>query len=77
MIYNITRDCIIKGAKHRVGEKVELDDALAKHLMSIGRVEPHHEEEKPANRAVALESSEEKPKKRGRPAKKAVEPEAE
>lgn len=77
MIYNITRDCIIKGAKHRVGDKVELDEILAKHLLSIGRVEPHHEEHEPANRAVALESSEEKPKKRGRPAKKAVEPESE
>jgi len=77
MKYEVTRDCIIKGARYRVGDVVtDLSESIAKDLMAIGRLAPHHEPE-PTNRAIGAKDSEEKPKKRGRPAKKDVEPEAE
>jgi hypothetical protein len=70
MKYEVIRDCIIKGSRHKVGDVVsDLTDQLAKDLMAIGRLAPHHEEPKKGNRAVALEDSEEKPKRRGRPPK--------
>lgn len=77
MKYEVTRDCIIKGARYKVGDVVaDLSADIAKDLMAIGRLAPHHEAE-PKNRAVGAKDSEEKPKKRGRPAKKEAEPEAE
>lgn len=77
MKYEVIRDCIIKGSRHKVGDIVaDLTEQLAKDLMAIGRVAPHHEAE-PANRAIGAVDSEEKPKKRGRPAKNEPEPETE
>jgi hypothetical protein len=70
MKYEVIRDCIIKGTRYKVGDVVsDLTDQLAKDLMAIDRLAPHHEEPKKENRAVALEDSEEQPKRRGRPPK--------
>ena len=77
MKYEVIRDCIIKGSRHKVGDVVsDLTDHLAKDLMAIGRLAPHHEAES-KNRAIGAKDSESAPKKRGRPAKKETEPEAE
>lgn len=77
MKYEVTRDCVIKGNRHKVGDVVsDLSEQLAKDLMAIGRLAPHHEPE-PVNRAIGAKDSEEKPKKRGRPAKPKAEPKAE
>ena len=77
MKYEVTRDCVIKGSRYKVGDVVsDLSEQLAKDLMAIGRLAPHHEPE-PVNRAVGAKDSEEKPKKRGRAAKPKAEPEAE
>ena len=73
MKYQVVKGCVIKGEAHHPGSVVELDNDLARDLMGIGRVIPH-DEVKPANRSVGLESSEEAPvKRRGRPKKVEVE----
>jgi hypothetical protein len=77
MKYEVIRDCVIKGERHKVGDVVsDLSEQLVKDLMAIGRLAPHHEPE-PKNRAIGAKDSESAPKKRGRPAKKEAEPEAE
>lgn len=77
MKYKVVKGCVIKGEGHHVGAVVELDNALARDLMGIGRVVPHDEPEV-QNRAVGLEESEDKPvARRGRPKKVEPEPEPE
>jgi len=71
MKYEVIKRCVIKGASCDVGDVVELDTALAGELLGIGRVVPK-DESKVENRAVGVTDSEEKPKKRGRPAKAKV-----
>jgi len=71
MKYQVIRDCMIKGTVHRVGDVVDLDKEVATQLLAIGRVAPH-DESQTENRSVALEVSDQKPKRRGRP-KKVVE----
>jgi hypothetical protein len=66
MKYKVIKGCVIKGESCHPGAVVDLDKDLARDLMGIGRVMPH-DESKPVNRAVGLESSEEAPaKRRGR-----------
>lgn len=77
MKYEVIKTCRIKGEAQKVGAIIELDDQTATDLMAIGRVAPAPEAPAKTNRSVGLDSSDEKPKKRGRPAKKDVEPEAE
>lgn len=66
MKYEVIRDCMIKGEQCKVGKVVELDESLAKTLMSIGRVTPHDGAPVVENRAVGLEESPVKPKRRAR-----------
>lgn len=77
MNYEVTKNCMIQGKQYKAGDTVVLDTDVARNMMAIGRVVPKAEP-MIENRAVGLEESDEKPKKRGRP-KKAVEeqPEAE
>lgn len=78
MKYEVIRDCIIKGNRCRVGDTVDdISQQLAQDLMAIGRIAPKDEEPAVVNRAIGAKDSEEKPKKRGRPAKPKAEPEAE
>ena len=74
MKYEVVKGCRIKGQTYRPGDVLEIDSVTAGDLMGIGRIVPH-DESKAANRAVGLESSEEKPKKRGRTKKEAPKPE--
>ena len=74
MKYEVVKGCRIKGQTYRPGDVVEVDSVTAKDLMGIGRIAPH-DESKADNRAVGLETSEEKPKKRGRTKKEAPKPE--
>ena len=76
MKYEVVKGCRIKGQTCRPGDVIEIDAITAKDLMGIGRITPH-DESQTANRAVGLETSEEKPKKRGRSKKEAPEPEVE
>jgi len=63
MKYEVVKSCVIKGARHKVGDTVEVDDKLAESLMGIGRLAPASEPTT-TNRAVGVEGSEDKPKKR-------------
>ena len=69
MKYEVIKPCRIHGKNYRVGAHVEVDGFIEKELLGIGRIAPL-DESKVSNRAVGLEGSEEKPKKRTR-AKKA------
>lgn len=69
MKYQVIKSCVIKGKNYRVGAEVEVEGFLEQELMGIGRIAPL-DESKVSNRAVGVEGSEEKPKKRTR-AKKA------
>lgn len=70
MKYEVIKSCVIQGKTYRVGQHVELDGFLEQELLGIGRIAPI-EESQVTNRAVGVEGSEEKPKKRTR-AKKAA-----
>lgn len=70
MKYEVVKSCRIKGQTYKVGEHVEVDGFLEQELLGIGRIAPVEESEV-TNRAVGVEGSEEKPKKRTR-AKKAA-----
>lgn len=69
MKYEVIRDCMIEGKSCKVGSVVELSDDLARQMMGIGRVEPYAGEPVVENRAIGLDESAEKPKRRGRPPK--------
>lgn len=63
MKYEVFKGCVIRGVSHQVGDTVEVDDKLAESLMGIGRLVPASESTT-TNRAVGVEGSEDKPKKR-------------
>lgn len=63
MKYEVIKGCVIRGAKHKVGDIVEVDNKLAESLMGIGRLVPASEPTT-TNRAVGVAGSEDKPKKR-------------
>lgn len=63
MKYEVIKGCVIRGVTHKVGDTVEVDDKLAESLMGIGRLVPASESTT-TNRAVGVEGSEDKPKKR-------------
>ena len=67
MKYEVIRACVIRGSTHKVGQVIELDDAMAKQMMAIGRVAPYSE---PIieDRSIGL-SDETTPRKRSRPKK--------
>lgn len=71
MKYVVTNQCVISGSVARVGDIVEPSDNDVKVLLGLGYIEKHTAKEVPktTNRAVALETSDEKPKKRTRKAK--------
>lgn len=73
MKYEVIRQCMIKGSKYGLGDIVEIDDATAKLLMSIGRVIPSDRPSKVEDPVLddrAIGFSDESPiKKRGRPRK--------
>lgn len=69
MKYSIIRACMIAGKPYKVGDTVELKPEVARNLIAIERVVPAQEEPEIVDRSVGLETSEDKPKKRGRPKK--------
>lgn len=72
MKYVVTTQCVISGSVARVGDVVEPNAADIKVLKGLGYIDEHVAKEVPktTNRAEALETSDEKPKTRGRKAKK-------
>ena len=71
MKYVVTNQCVISGSVARVGDIVEPKDNDVKVLKGLGYIKEHVAKEVPKteNRAISLEISEEKPKKRSRKAK--------
>jgi len=71
MKYVVTHQCVISGSVARVGDIIEPSEADIKTLKGLGYIEEHTAKEKPktVNRAEALETSDEKPKKRSKKAK--------
>ena len=69
MKYEVIKPCRIHGKNYRAGAHVEVNGFIEKELLGIGRIAPL-DESKVSNRAIGVEGSEEKPKKRTR-AKKA------
>lgn len=73
MKYEVIRACMYKAEPYKPGDILELDDKDARELMAIGRIQPAADKPATENRAVGLEGSAEKPKRRGRPKKKVEE----
>lgn len=71
MKYVVTHQCVVSGNLARVGDVIEPNATDTKTLLGLGYIEEHVAKEAPktTNRAVSLETSEEKPKKRTRKAK--------
>lgn len=71
MKYIVTTQCMIAGKAAKAGDVVEPSAQDTKTLLSMGYIEEHTAKEKPktVNRAEALETSDEKPKKRSKKAK--------
>lgn len=65
MKYEVIKPCRIHGKNYRAGAHVDVDGFIEKELLGIGRIAPI-DESTVSNRAVGLEGSEEKPKKRTR-----------
>ena len=65
MKYQVMKSCRIHNETKNVGDVVELDDQMAKELLGIGRISPHHEP-KVENRSVGLDDSPAAPKKRAK-----------
>lgn len=76
MKYEVIRACVIRGSTHSVGDVVDLDDAIAKELMAIGRVIPYLDRAPVIeDRSIGLDEDS-APKKRGRPKKVETEEDA-
>ncbi len=71
MKYEVVKGCVIHGANYQPGAVVDLDDRTARTLLGIGRVVPF-DESQTVDRSVGLETSEERPRRRGRPPKNPV-----
>jgi len=69
MKVEIIRACMVKGEAKQIGDVVEVDEFTAGTLMNMGRAVPAGDKPKTSDRSVGLESSETKPRKRGRPKK--------
>jgi hypothetical protein len=74
MKYEVIRDCVIAGSRHKVGDILEIDAGLANDLMGIGRIMPA-DESKIENRSIGL--GEDKPRRRAKKAEPKVEAETE
>lgn len=72
MKYEVIRDCVIVGNRHKVGDIVEVADNVAKDLMGIGRIVPA-DESKLQDRSVGLSSD--KPRTRRKKAEPVVQAE--
>jgi len=69
MKYEVISGCVIGGKGHKTGSIVEINDDIAKTLVSMGRIVAHKDEPKMENRSMGLEVSSEKPKTRLRKGK--------
>jgi len=68
MKYEVLKGCVIDRVARNAGDVVEVaEDAEA--LLGMGRIIPAREPEIKVDRSVGLETSAEKPKRRGRTAK--------
>lgn len=68
MKYEVIKSCVIDRVARNKGEIVEVVENV-NGLLGMGRIIPAAEPQITADRSVGLETSIEKPKRRGRPAK--------
>jgi hypothetical protein len=52
MTYRVLRDCIINGARAKLGDVIALDDKTAREMMALGRVIPGDAMPKTSDRMV-------------------------
>lgn len=64
---------MVAGKRKEIGDVVDVDSVVGRQLIAIGRAVEAVDASAELDRSVGLETSELKPKKRGRPAKKSVE----
>ena len=63
MKYEVIRDCVIVGSRHKVGDIVEVAENVAKDLMGIGRIVPA-DESKLEDRSVGLKADKPRTRKK-------------
>ncbi len=64
----IIKDCVVAGKRQEIGDTVEVSPEIGRQLKAMGRATDYVAESKAIDRSIGL-TSDDLPKKRGRPKK--------